>query len=117
MPDSNHEHQQDLVLDGIDNPVVAHAHPVQVLLTLQTLDTRGAGIVGQGVDLRFDSLLNLRGKRLQVTHGRRLELDPVLATRHLQRKVRLDLLPRDGPFFLQRLARGLHVQAVLDRLQ
>jgi hypothetical protein len=50
MPNFQYEHEQDLVLDGVDDTVVADVDSVEVLCARQPLRTRRAWVFRESVD-------------------------------------------------------------------
>jgi hypothetical protein len=52
VSDTDHQHDERLVLDLVHNAVVAHADPIQVGLPLERLHPGAARIAGEGIDPR-----------------------------------------------------------------
>ncbi len=57
MPDADDVDKQDVVEHFVNNPVIAHAHPVHGVLTCQCNAGRRAGLLGKELDGGSNALL------------------------------------------------------------
>jgi len=55
VANSHDQHDERLVTDGVDHPEGTDAKPVEILAPHEAPDTRGARIVGQGIDARAEA--------------------------------------------------------------
>ena len=69
------------IIDLVDDAIVADADPVELVFTVQLLDTARKRIRSELVDLRGDLLLYVLGKCGQFTERTAREVDGV---RHMQ---------------------------------
>jgi hypothetical protein len=115
VADTDHDYEEHLVEDGVDDPVIPDAQAQITLSSLEGLHAARAWVRGQSVDPGLDSLTVALRNRLDVADGGGLELDGV--GHSLQAEILLDLLPGDGPRFFHCLAGGVEIHAVLDLLK
>ena len=112
------EDQQHLVLDPVDDAVVADTHPVEILGTLELLRARWARALGEPLQPGDDQPLNVPVQLPDGACGAVLDDDPI---GHLQSQVPLQFLERYGlPAAAlhpsESLPRLPHVDLVLDLL-
>ncbi len=77
MTDRDDEHQQNAILNLVDNPVVARSDPVQLVFSFEFSHSARAGIEGKGVDATLDLSLLRSGKLSESASCRSGKLDIV----------------------------------------
>lgn len=63
VPDAQNQHQEHVVLNGVDDAVVARADAIESLLAAELLDTRRSGTAGERLDPGVDPLLDVLRKQ------------------------------------------------------
>ena len=72
-----HQDQHPVVVDFVEDAVIAHPDPVAVVAAGKLLDPRRAGLIGQGVDFLRHALMHRGFQVAQVADGRRQQFDLV----------------------------------------
>src|SRR5215218_1147294 len=97
MTDGDDEDDQDIVLDRVDNAVVADADAVQVMSLADQFDNAGwSWVGGQGADPRNQPRPRLLREVIELPFGRARKLDAIGHGEDLQTVPGLDLFPRHG---------------------
>jgi hypothetical protein len=122
MPDTDHENQQRLVFNRVEDAVVADADTEEAaIVTLQHVSARWARIRREAVDCVRDpakghAILDL----LQIPLGSGLKLDVVRGLRHkragLQAEIGFDLQPVAPPTLFQRLTCRVEIHLIFKHL-
>ena len=84
VADLDDEHNQFLVFDRVDDPVLAVADSVEVIGTGQFLGPVRPWIIFQGFNAPLETDLDLLRQTIELTLGGSSELYPVLHRRRLQ---------------------------------
>jgi len=109
--DRNQEH---LILDGVDDPVVARSDSPELIVALKLFGVCGAWIALERVDLRSYLALVLRAQPLDELQRRGSDLDRV---RQLPKRLLGDFPGDAGAGIVERFQRFEGVDLVLDHLK
>jgi hypothetical protein len=77
VADSDHQHEQSIVLDGVHDAIVADAHTVSCVGIPEFLTAMGPRFPYEPIEDRLDSQLNLPRQPLQFALRGWLEYDAV----------------------------------------
>jgi hypothetical protein len=69
MSDAKDKHDQLFIMDPVDDPVLAHANPIEVVLPLELDRASGSWTYGKFVDPRGDPPLNAPREVFKLSAG------------------------------------------------